>query len=144
MLCAKVLRVPHEHGALFKVFERGFNALADRYARLLERAVHNRGVVVAGTLVTIVVAFVLYRGLKHELIPDDDRGFFLVVASAPEGASLDYMDGYVRQIEGIIGKTPDVNGYFTIIGGFAGGVNRAFIGVILKDWSERQHNVQQL
>ncbi|PYO36266.1 MAG: multidrug transporter AcrB, partial [Gemmatimonadetes bacterium] len=59
-------------------------------------------------------------------------------------SSLDYTDGYVRQIEQIIGKTPDVQGYFTIIGGFAGGVNRAFVGVILKDWGERHSTVQQL
>src|SRR5438445_813606 len=102
------------------------------------------GIVVAGAVVTVALAFVLYRNLKQELIPDDDRGFFLVVAFAPEGSSLDYTDGYVRQIEQIIGKTPEVQGYFTIIGGFAGGVNRAFVGVILKDWSERRRSVQQL
>src|SRR6059036_2322253 len=144
MLCAKVLRVPHEHGAVFKMLERGFNALADRYAKLLQTALRHRGIVVAGTVVTVALAFVLYRNLKQELIPDDDRGFFLVVASAPEGSSLDYTDGYVRQVEQIIGKTPEVQGYFTIIGGFAGGVNRAFVGVILKDWSERHRSVQQL
>ena len=144
MLCAKVLRVPHEHGAIFKMFERGFNALADRYARLLQTALRKRGIVLAGAAVTVALAFVLYRNLKQELIPDDDRGFFLVVASGPEGASLEYTDGYVRQIEQIIGRTPGVQGYFTIIGGFAGGVNRAFVGVILKDWSERHNTVQQL
>src|SRR6266699_917486 len=144
MLCAKVLRVPHEHGAVFKLLERGFNALADRYAKLLQTALRHRGIVVAGTVVTVALAFVLYRNLKQELIPDDDRGFFLVVAFAPEGSSLEYTDGYVRQIEQIIGKVPEVQGYFTIIGGFAGGVNRAFVGVILKDWSERKNSVQQL
>src|SRR5438093_2745957 len=144
MLCAYVLRVPHEHGAVFKMLERGFNAIADRYAKLLQTALRHRGLVVAGTLVTVALAFVLYKSLKQELIPDDDRGFFLVVASAPEGSSLEYTDGYVRQIEQIIGRTPDVQGYFTIIGGFAGGVNRAFIGVILKDWSERHTTVQQM
>ncbi len=144
MLCAKVLRVPHEHGALFKTFERGFNAVSERYATLLRTALRHRGIVVAGTLVTVAMAYVLYGRLKHELIPDDDRGFFLVIASAPEGSSLEYTDGYVRQIEQIISKTPDVQGSFTIIGGFAGGVNRAFIGVILKDWSIRHNSVQQL
>jgi multidrug efflux pump len=144
MLCAKVLRVPHEHGAVFKMLEAGFNAVADRYARLLQTALRHRGVVVAGTVVTVAMAFVLYKNLKQELIPDDDRGFFLVVAFGPEGSSLDYTDGYVRQIEQIIGKTPGVQGYFTIVGGFAGGVNRAFVGVILKDWSERKNSVQQL
>jgi len=144
MLCAKVLRVPHEHGAVFKVLERGFNAVAERYATLLQTALRHRGIVVAGTVVTVALAFVLYRNLKQELIPDDDRGFFLVVAFGPEGSSLAYTDGYVRQVEQIIGKTPGVQGYFTIVGGFAGGVNRAFVGVILKDWSERKNSVQQL
>src|SRR5207244_9174777 len=144
MLCAKVLRVPHEHGAVFKVLERGFNAIAERYAKLLQSALRHRGIVVAGTVVTVALAFVLYKNLKQELIPDDDRGFFLVVAFAPEGSSLAYTDGYVRQVEQIIGKTPGVQGYFTIVGGFAGGVNRAFVGVILKDWSERKNSLQQL
>jgi len=144
MLCAKVLRVPHEHGAVFKALEAGFNAIADRYAKLLQTALRHRGIVVAGTVVTVALALVLYKGLKQELIPDDDRGFFLVVASGPEGSSLEYTDGYVRQIEQIIGKTPGVQGYFTIIGGFSGGVNQSFVGVILKDWGERQYTVQQL
>jgi multidrug efflux pump len=143
MLCAKVLRVPHEHGAVFKALEAGFNAIADRYAKLLQMALRHRGIVVAGTVVTVALAFVFYKGLKQELIPDDDRGFFLVVASGPEGSSLEYTDGYVRQIEQIIGKTPGVQGYFTIIGGFSGGVNQSFVGVIMKDWGERQNTVQQ-
>ncbi|HTR21097.1 MAG TPA: efflux RND transporter permease subunit [Gemmatimonadales bacterium] len=149
MLCAKVLRVPHEHGPIFKMFEQGFNALAERYARLLGRALRHRGAVVVGTVAIVVVAvfaLVMYprTRLKQELVPEDDRGFFLVVAIAPEGASLEYTNSYVKQIEQIIGKTPDVNGYFTIIGGFSGGVNRAFVGVILKDWSERHNTSQQL
>ncbi len=149
MLCAKILSVPHKHGELFKMFERGFNALSERYAGLLKRAVHHRAAVLLGTLAIVTVSFLVFlvfrpTRLQNELIPTDDRGFFLIVVQGPEGASLQYSDGYVRQIESIIAKTPDINGYFTIIGGFAGGVNSAFIGVILKDWSERTTTVQQM
>jgi multidrug efflux pump len=144
MLCAKILRVSHEHGAVFQVFERGFNAIAERYATLLRAALRHRGWVVAGMLGSMGLAWVLYTRLQHELLPSDDRGFFLVISSAPEGSSLQYTDGYVRQVEQIISKTPDVQGYFTIIGGFAGGVNRSFIGVILKDWGVRKTSVQQM
>src|SRR2546422_4782300 len=42
----------------------------------LFRSRHRR-IVVAGTVVTVALAFVLYKNLKQELIPDDDRGFFL-------------------------------------------------------------------
>jgi multidrug efflux pump len=142
MLCAKILRMQHQHGKAFQIFERGFNALAERYGQLLRRAVDHRAAVLLGTLAVVAVsifAFVMFppTRLQNELIPQDDRGFFLVVVRGPEGASLPYTDGYVRQVEQIIGRTPGVNGYFTIVGGFAGGVNSAFVGVIMKDWGQR-------
>ena len=149
MLCAKILKMQHQHGRVFQMFESGFNALSERYTQLLRRAVDHRAAVLLGTLAIVAVsvfAFMIYppTRLQNELIPEDDRGFFLVVVRGPEGASLPYTDGYVRQVEQIIGRTPDVNGYFTIVGGFAGGVNSAFIGVILKDWGERHTSVQQM
>ncbi|HYX81615.1 MAG TPA: efflux RND transporter permease subunit, partial [Gemmatimonadales bacterium] len=147
MLCAKILRMQHQHGTLFQMFERGFNALSERYAQLLRRAVDHRAAVLLGTLAVVAVSVFLFlmfppTRLQNELIPEDDRGFFLIVVRGPEGASLPYTDGYVRQVEQIIGRTPGVNGYFTIVGGFAGGVNSAFIGVIMKDWGQRP-SVQQ-
>src|SRR5881392_842271 len=149
MLCAKILRMQHQHGKVFDMFESGFNALSERYAQLLRRAVDHRAAVLGGTLVVVAVSvffFLIFppTRLQNELIPEDDRGFFLVVVRGPEGASLPYTDSYVRQVEQIIGRTPGVNGYFTIVGGFAGGVNSAFIGVIMKDWSERHTSVRQM
>ena len=149
MLCAKILRMQHQHGEVFQMFERGFNALSDRYGRLLRGAVQHRAAVLLGTLAVVAVSVFLFllfppTALQKELIPNDDRGFFLVVVRGPEGASMQYTDGYVRQVEQIVGRSPDVNGYFTIIGGFAGGVNSAFIGVIMKDWSQRKTSVDQM
>jgi multidrug efflux pump len=150
MLCAKILRMQHQHGAMFQMFERGFKALSERYTQLLRKAIDRRRLVFWGTIggVALTVFFLFgwpparlplltqlqgMTRLQSELIPEDDRGFFLVVVRGPEGASLPYTDGYVRQVESIIGRTPGVNGYFTIVGGFAGGVNSAFIGVIMQD-----------
>src|SRR6267143_2085988 len=149
MLCAKILRMQHQHGTTFQMFERGFNALSERYGQLLRRALDHRVAVLLGTLAVVAVsvfAFLMFppTRLQNELIPDDERGFFLVVVRGPEGASLPYTDSYVRRVEQIIGRTPDVAGYFTIVGGFAGGVNSAFVGVILKDFGERHTSVQQM
>jgi len=142
MLCAKILRMQHQHGRIFQMFERGFNALSERYARLLRTAVHHRAIVLLGTLAIVAVSVVLFlvyprTRLQSELIPEDDRGFFLIVVRGPEGASLPYTDSYTRQVEQIVGRTPGVHGYFTIVGGFAGGVNSAFVGVIMEDWGKR-------
>jgi len=142
MLCAKILRMQHQHGEVFQMFERGFNVLSERYARLLRTAVNHRAAVLVGTLAIVAVsvfAFMVFppTRLQNELIPEDDRGFFLIVVRGPEGASLPYTDGYTRQVEQIVGHTPGVHGYFTIVGGFAGGVNSAFVGVIMDEWGKR-------
>src|SRR3954471_21665413 len=142
MLCDKILRMQKQHGRFFEMFETGFNALSKRYSRLLRRAVEHRAAVLLGTLVVVAVSVFLFMifpatRLQNELIPEDDRGFFLIVVRGPEGASLPYTDSYVRQVEGILGHTQGVRGYFTIVGGFAGGVNSAFIGVIMEDWGKR-------
>src|SRR5881394_4060948 len=142
MLCAKILRMQQQHGRFFEMFESGFKALSERYSRLLRRAVEHRAAVLLGTVVVVAVSVFLFMifpatRLQNELIPEDDRGFFLIVVRGPEGASLPYTDSYVRQVEGILGHTPGVRGYFTIVGGFAGGVNSAFVGVIMEDWGKR-------
>src|SRR5919198_6478200 len=50
MLCAKILRVPQRHGALYRALETGFNRLASGYARTLRLALHHRLVVVIGAV----------------------------------------------------------------------------------------------
>jgi multidrug efflux pump len=143
MLCAKILRVAHEHGPLFTAFERGFQALSDHYRRWLERAVHHRGFVMAGAVATVILAVLLFKNLKSEFVPQDDRGYFIVFALGPEGATLPYMDGYQRQLEQVVSRTKDVEAQFSIIG-FQGRVSQGIMFVRLTDWSKRKRNVQQI
>ena len=141
MLSAKILRVTKQHGRLFEVFEQGFNALAERYGRALRWALGRREVVFAGAGATVVLAFALFQwGLKSEFIPEEDRGYFITYVIAPEGASLQYTDEYQRRIEEIIGRTKDVEGYFSVIG--FRGVNFGVIFARLTDWSDRKRSVR--
>ena len=143
MLCAKILRVSHQHGAVFTAFERGFTAITEHYRRLLDRAVHHRGVVLAGAAATVVLAYGLFRVLKKEFVPQDDRGYIVVFAQGPEGATLPYMDAYQRQLEQIISRTKDVEGYFSFIG-YQSRVSQGIMFVRLTDWSRRKRTVQQV
>ena len=143
MLCAKILRVSHQHGAVFTAFERGFTAITEHYRRLLDRAVHHRGVVLAGAAATVLLAYGLFRVLKKEFVPQDDRGYIVVFAQGPEGATLPYMDAYQRQLEQIISRTKDVEGYFSFIG-YQSRVSQGIMFVRLTDWSRRKRTVQQV
>ena len=143
MLCARILKVERKHGAVFQLFERGFAGLAERYAAVLAWAVRHRGFVLAGSAVTVVLAVVLFTSLKREFVPPEDRGYFVTIVFGPEGSSLQYTDGYQKRVEEIIGRTEDVQGYFSIVGAF-GPVSQGIIFTLLDDWDDRERGVQDV
>ncbi|MCU0620425.1 MAG: efflux RND transporter permease subunit [Gemmatimonadales bacterium] len=144
MLCARVLRVPKEHGALFKVFERGFDAITSGYERLLRRALAAPWVVLAGALGTVLLAVVLFRSLKREFIPAEDRGEFSVVIVGPEGATLAATDEATRAVEAILAQTADVANFFSVTGGFSGSPSRGFVFVRTTPWDKRTRSVSDV
>ncbi|MFZ5625615.1 MAG: efflux RND transporter permease subunit [Gemmatimonadota bacterium] len=144
MLCARILRVPRTHGPLFRMFERGFEGLTSGYSRLLRAAVNRRTLVVLAAAASLALAVVLFRALKREFVPPEDRGSFISIIIAPEGSTLEYTNEYQRQVEAILGKTGDVETYFSIVGGFLGSPNRGIIFARLADWSNRKRSVQDV
>ncbi|MGH7752270.1 MAG: efflux RND transporter permease subunit, partial [Gemmatimonadales bacterium] len=143
MLCAKILRVPRRHGRLYRLLDLGFDALAAHYSRLLDRALHHRLAVVAGGAVSLLLALLAFRGLKREFVPPEDRGYFIVNLTGPEGATLAYTDGYQREVEGIVSRIPEVDNYFSIVGR-GGRVNGGIVMVRLRDWSLRERFVPEI
>ncbi|HET7585285.1 MAG TPA: efflux RND transporter permease subunit [Gemmatimonadaceae bacterium] len=140
MLSSRILRVPERHGAIYQTLERGFHALSSGYAALLARLVRHRWATVAGGVVMLLLAVVIFRSLKREFVPAEDRGYFIIVTVAPEGATLGYTDEYQQRVESILSRTKDVEGYFSIVG-FGGRVNSGIIFVRLTDWDQRDRSV---
>ena len=58
------------------------------------------GWLVAAVFLGVLGASALtYQSLRQELSPLEDRGFFLSLILAPEGASMEYTDRNVHQVE---------------------------------------------
>jgi multidrug efflux pump len=138
MLCAKILRVPKEHGPVFRLFERGFNGLASLYGRSLRWVLAHRGVTAAAAVASVLLAVVIFRGLKREFVPPEDRGRFITFLIAPEGSTLAFTDQYQKQVEAILGKTQDVDRYFSVVGGFSGSPSRGLVFTRLVDEGPRR------
>ena len=143
MLCAKILRVPQRHGRLYRVLENGFNSLASGYARSLAFALRHRLIVVGITALITASAVLVFRSLKREFVPAEDRGWFLTFIIAPEGSSLAYTDGYQRRAEAILSKTKEVNSFFSVVN-IGDGVSRGIIFTNLEDWSKRNRSVMDV
>jgi multidrug efflux pump len=143
MLCAKILRVPPRHGTLYRMLENGFNRLASGYARTLALALTHRLIVVGVAAVVMVSAVLVFRTLKREFVPPEDRGWFFSFIIAPEGSSLAYTDEYQRRAEAIQAKTKGINSYFSVVN-IGDGVSRGIIFTNLDDWSDRDRSVQEI
>ena len=143
MLCAQILRVPTSHGRLYRSLERGFNGMATTYAWLLDRALRFRWAVIVGALALLVGAGFIFRTLKREFIPPEDRGWFIGFLIAPEGSSLAYTDGYQQQAEAVLAKTKGIESFFSVVN-IGDGVSRGIIFVNLEDWARRTRTVGEI
>ncbi|MBP6572187.1 MAG: efflux RND transporter permease subunit, partial [Gemmatimonadales bacterium] len=143
MLCAKLLKVPPSHGRMYQLLERGFDGLATGYARVLRRSLHHPLTVVVGMLALVVGAALVFQTLKREFIPADDRGVININIVGPEGATLQYTDGYQKQVEAILAKVPEVNSVFSVIGR-GGSPNGGFVVARLKYWEDRERNIEDI
>ena len=148
MLCAKILRVPKRHGAIYETLEQSFKITATAYERALGFALRHRLIVLGGSAALVAMAVLVFLGLKREFVPPEDRGQIQVQITAPEGSTLAFTDEYQRQVEQILGGIPEISNYTsTVGGGFGGGggrVNGGQIFVRFTDWSERDRSVQDI
>jgi len=73
-------------------------------------------------------------------VPDEDQGYFIVVAQGPPGAPLEYTDKIMAQAEAIMLQQPEVVDVFSVAGfSFTGvGSNNGIAFARLKPWSERR------
>ena len=143
MLSAKILRVSARESRFHHVVGTALGAVTTRYGRLLDRALRRPLLVVGGGVVVAASAVLLFRSLKREFVPPDDRGFFFTFVIAPEGATVDYTDRYLRELEAIVERTKGVRSSFAVIG-FNGPPSSGFLGTILDDWDKRDRSAQDI
>ena len=117
-------------------FDHGFDRLTSAYDRTLRFSIARRGLVLAVTGVLVVAIGVLFRFLPSETVPTEDRGWIFNVIRAPEGATLEYTDRYVRVVEDMYQKLPAKDRMFTAVGLF-GPVTDGFMFVGLKPKAQR-------
>jgi multidrug efflux pump len=147
MLCSRMLKEHVQEGRVGSATQRGFEALDRFYDRLVRGALVRRRLVVVATVLILAAIGLLYRGLPSELVPTEDRGTVLGIVVAPEGSTLGYTDRYLRQIEDIFRKTPEVERVFSAIGLAQVGPGRVtdgFLFAMLKPHAERERSQQEI
>jgi len=146
MLCSKLLKTKERSGPVGRGLERAFAGTARGYRWLLERTLRMPAVVLFTAILLSATSAWLYVELPKELTPQEDRGFFFIPITAPQGATVAYTDEHARQVEGTVLpllETGEAHRIFSVAG-FWGRPERGFVVVGLVDWADRQRSQQEI
>ena len=143
MMSAKLLHSRMGEGRLASGVARTMHGVTAGYVRLLDKTLAARPVVLIVGAAILGAIVVLFTGAQRELAPQEDMGYVLVQAKAPQYASVDYTARFSAEIERIFHQFPEYAASFFAIGG-DNNANGSFGGVVMKNWSERSRNGDQV
>jgi len=135
MLSARVLKPAGTAGRFERLVERFFNALARGYKSLLARSLETVSVSVVFGVAILVSIWFMFTSSQSELAPTEDQGIIFFQATAPQTATLDYLEAYSGDMQRRMEGLPGYHETFMILGR---GGNTVFGGFKMANFSERE------
>ncbi len=107
VLCSRLLTVHHPSsdtflGRLSGASERFLVWLDDSYQRILDKALHHRPTVLAGSAALTILAFLILPTIPSEMLPQTDEGEVAISARMPPGTRIERTQAVALQIEEIV------------------------------------------
>ena len=141
-LAAVLLKNDHKTSKIADLFNHYFGKLTDFFIKGASWFIKKAWLGIPLFLLLCAVDIYLFQNIPGAFVPNEDQGYLFVIATLPEGASLDRVNDISRRVEKIALANPAVE-YVITMGGFSytENVNRPNVGtyfVILKDWSVRK------
>ena len=147
MMCSLLLKPAHNHGRVYQLFERMFDASRDFYGTTLRWTMRHRGLMLVGSALFLVLIGVIYTMVPQGFIPRQDTGVIFGNTRAPEGVTFAELERRQRMAAEIIQKHPDVEAVMSTAGQGTGGTTGDNIGrviVRLKPRDERKLTADQV
>jgi len=154
MMASKLLKAhaPHEKPKGFAGFvERAFAGLRNGYETVYDATVKRPIIIAILFFASLGGSYWLFTQIPGEYTPNEDRGSFQVMISGPEGASFEYMQPFIEQIEDRLiplvksetNPEGEIEGISVRAPGGFGPVGSAFnsgsIQVVLTEWGHRRN-----
>jgi len=149
MLTSKLFSAEMRRGRITQFVDNLFRRITRAYERFLRRTVKHPVLVIGIALAIFLSSFTLLNTLPVEYMPREDRAFAMMRLTAPDGASLDYTLGYVKEAEKIALADKEKGDVLRVMGrsgSFRGGsdVNTAMVMVPLALWADRERSADEI
>jgi len=145
MLSSRFLRSGHnkEHGKLYQMSERFFDAWLGVYERSLAWVMERRPAALVFSAVILVATAWLFWWTPKGLFPTDDTGQLLVTTEAAEGVSYDALVHQQAEVAAVIKKDPDVHAVTSSVGTLFA-ANQGQMTIDLKPIDDRKRSADQI
>ena len=147
MMCSLMLRPTHGHGRVYQLFERIFDAARDFYGTTLRWTIHQRGLMLGGSVAVLVLTGVIYKVVPQGFIPRQDTGVIFSNTRGPEGITFAELERRQKMVTDLVRKHPDVELVQSAAGQGTGGVVGDNVGrliIRLKPRNQRKLGADQV
>lgn len=147
MLSTRLLKQRSRHSRFYYLTEPFFTRLIEGYRKYLAAFMRRRWLAFAGIALSIVIFVVTGLLTPRELAPYEDRGAMRLFATAPEGATFEFMDRFMNELSAlVVDQVPEADAMVSLTSpGFSGsGVNSGFIRLTLIPPDQRDRSQQEI
>ncbi len=138
----------HKHSWLYNKTEPFFQRMESGYQSSLRRFMNVKWMAIVIILLCVAGGIFVFRQLKSELAPMEDRSQFRLQLSGPEGTSFDAMDVYVNRLTNLmLDSVPERDVVLSVTSpGFtgSGNANTGFVRVTLVDPKDRNRSQKEI
>jgi multidrug efflux pump len=141
---AAIIIKPHhgEKNRLFRAFESGFERLQRGYLRGAEATLKVWPIALIAFGGVIAGILLMFRILPASFVPDEDQGYFFILAQVQDSASMQVTSRFTAELEKMVLKDPAVQDVGTVNGySFIDGQTNnsaALMFCLLKPFEERK------
>ncbi len=148
MLNARLIRQHDKRNRFYEATEPFFRGMEQFYRNALVSFLSHRWIALFIISVCMISIYLLGKTLPSELAPLDDRSWLRLSVTAPEGASFEYTDYFMKQLSELIhDSVPEKQVLLTVTAPVftgTGAVNAGFVRLRLNQPEERNRTQQQI
>lgn len=144
MLASKLLKKNDQTGwasALPRAMDWVIGHVRSGYAWTFDGLVKRPFIVALAFIGILAGSWFLYQNIEEEYVPQEDRGGIFVMIRGPEGASFEYMEQYMDEIEKRLLPFAESGEFKRLLlraPGWGAGFNQGVVVIVLDDWGKRR------
>jgi len=152
MLGSKFLNKNTKKSKIVLKFEKYYKSFLEFYSETLNYWINKQNLIIGFMFFIVIVSVLLFNFSKKELLPQEDRGVYLVIGKTDEGSSFQYTADKAEEIERrlipLIKK--DGESYKRVImrvpgfGRASKSYNSFIIIALLDDWKDRKDSAVKI